>query len=150
MVSGPMHQVIPLICVQENNSLLFWIFLDRRMLPPFKVSELAQMNGCLRLRSYVNVYPISDSSVAVGHLILSVWPPTVPARRFKSSVTSSRVSSHSRHILIFKATRRDSTCHERYRRKTHDGTQVWSQGPSGQPSCLLALWLGGPGRRGSH
>lgn len=27
--------------------------------------------------------------------------------------------------------------------KNDDGTQVWSQGRSGQQSCLLALWLGG-------
>lgn len=90
------------------------------------------MNGCLRLCSYVNVYPISDSFEAASHLILSALLPTVPTRQFKSSATSSRVSSHSHHILIFKASRRDWTCQERYRRKKDDKTQIWRQGRSGQ------------------
>lgn len=44
------------------------------MLLPLKVSNVAQMNGGLRVRSYVNVYPIRDSSEAVGHLMLSAEP----------------------------------------------------------------------------
>ena len=96
---------------------MFGIVTDRTVLHPLKVSKVAQMNGCLRLCSYVNVYPISDSSEAAGHLILSTLLPTVPTCQFKSSATSSRVSSHSHHILIFKAPRRDLTCHERYHRK---------------------------------
>lgn len=44
---------------------------DRRLSHPLKVGEVAQINGRLRVYSYVNVYPISDSSEAVGHLILS-------------------------------------------------------------------------------
>lgn len=36
------------------------------------------MNGCLRVRSYVNVYPISDSSEAVGHFISVCAASTVP------------------------------------------------------------------------
>lgn len=62
---------------------------------PLKVSEVAQMNGCLRLLSYVNVYPISDSSEAVGHLILSVWPRLSP--HTGSKVQSLPQGSH--HIL---------------------------------------------------
>lgn len=113
------------------------------MLHPFKVSKVAQMNGFFRLRSYVNVYPISDSFEAASHLILSALLLTVPTRQFKSSATSSRVSSHSHHILIFKASRRDSTCQERYRRKKDDKTQIWRQGRTGQRDSLLSLWQTG-------
>lgn len=106
------------------------------------------MNGCLRVRSYVNVYPISDSSEAAGHLMLSVETPTVPTRRFKSSATSSRVSSHSRHILIFKATRRDSTCQERYHKKKTKKKNMMehrfgARARQANRDASWLLWLGG-------
>lgn len=65
------------------------------MVPPLKVCKVAQMNGCLKLSSSVNVYPISDSSEAVGHLILSVLPRLSP--HVSSKVQPLPQGSH--HIL---------------------------------------------------
>lgn len=119
-----------------------------------KVSKVAQMNGGSRRCSYVNVYPISDSSEAVGHLILSVLaPPTVPAHQFKSSLTSSRVSSRSHHILIFEASRnrlelswviqqnKKKTGGDRKRRKMMMMKQRFGA-MAGQPN-RAASWLSG-------
>lgn len=74
---------------------MFWIVTGGRMLLPLKVSQVAQMNGCLRLRSYVNVYPISDSSEAVGHLMLSA--ESRPSPHVGSKVQPLPQGSH--HIL---------------------------------------------------
>lgn len=107
------------------------------------------MNGCLRPHSYVNVYPISDSSEAVGHLILSVYGPDLSPRNAGSKVQPLPQGSH--HILatswFSKLHGETWTCQGRYRKKRGDETQLSEPGPprQGQQSCLLALWLGRPG-----
>lgn len=103
------------------------------MLLPLKVSEVAQMNGCLPLHSYVNVYPISDSSEAVGHFILSAWPWLSP--HAGSEVQPPPQGSH--HIL---ATSWFSELHGETRpvrtdtaKKTKKKQQWWNTGLEPEP-----------------
>lgn len=115
------------------------------MLPPLKVTRVAQMNGCSRLSSYVNVYPISDSSEAVAHLILSALAPDcphMPVQKFSHFLKG--LITFSPHLDFQSFTKRLELSEE-IPQKNDDGTQVWSQGWSrpAQPP-LLALWWGRP------
>lgn len=120
------------------------------MLPPLKVSRVAQMNGYSGPSSYVNVYPISDSSEAVGHLILSALAPDcphMPVQKFSHFLKG--LITFSPHLDFQSFTKRLKLSGE-IPQKNDDETQVWSQGRSRptQPP-LLALTWGGPGGRSS-
>lgn len=128
-------------CVYENNllSCLFWVVTDRTMPLPLKVSEVAQMNGGLRQHSYVNVYPISDSSEAVGHLMLSVEPR--PSPHDGSKVQMLPQGSH--HIFAtfwFLELRRVSSCQEIPQRKPMMKHRFWARAPQ---TSKDASWLSG-------
>lgn len=126
-----------------------------RLRLPLKVGQVAEMNGRFRRRSYVNVYPISDSSEAGGHLMSSA--ESRPSPHVGSKVQPLPQGSHR--ILatswLLEARRRDAACQERYQHPKEkedrkDGRQVWSWGPvrpAGVPGCLMAPLVRRPGRR---
>lgn len=126
--------------------------------------ELSQTEGCCFLSWFAKLLrwmavgdcahmsmftPISDSSEAVGHLILSVEPR--PSLHTGSKVHPFPQGPH--HVLTTswfskqheksRPVRWDTT--KKRKKKREDGTQVFCHGPVLPVRCLLTLWLGGLG-----
>lgn len=136
--------------VYENNllSICFGWSQAGRLQLPLKVGQVAEMNGRFRRRSYVNVYPISDSSEAGGHLMSSAESRPSPHVGSKVQPLPQGISSHSHHMLGPPS----RACQEEYRHPKEKRRQKgWKTGfgggaLSGQQGCLDAswlLWLGG-------